>query len=279
VFLDVVLGVPERREAERERDQECEHADRRIHERNVVRRLEATHHQYVKEVARRVLETGADSFADHPKPVGDEELRKLFTIFLDRELTDDEFLLHKEHLALEAFPRRAHWRGEQIPERAKETVVGIIGAGVSGLATALQFELLGIPYRIFERRSDLGGTWDIATFPDARVDTNSFLYQFSTEKDHRWKEYFAPAGEVKGYLKGFAAKYGIDRHVTLGAGVRAPETSWGTLINNGIDRITSAAHLTIVPGLMLLLTVLSLNVLGDGVRDALDPRAKIRLER
>jgi peptide/nickel transport system permease protein len=65
----------------------------------------------------------------------------------------------------------------------------------------------------------------------------------------------------------------------LGAGVRAPETSWGTLINNGIDRITSAPHLTIVPGVMLVLTVLSLNVFGDGVRDALDPRAKIRLER
>jgi peptide/nickel transport system permease protein len=64
----------------------------------------------------------------------------------------------------------------------------------------------------------------------------------------------------------------------LGAGVRPPETSWGTLINNGIDRITSAAHLTIVPGVMLVLTVLSLNVFGDGVRDALDPRAKIRLE-
>jgi peptide/nickel transport system permease protein len=64
----------------------------------------------------------------------------------------------------------------------------------------------------------------------------------------------------------------------LGAGVRPPETSWGTLINDGIDRIISAAHLTIVPGLMLVLTVLSLNVFGDGVRDALDPRAKIRLE-
>ena len=65
----------------------------------------------------------------------------------------------------------------------------------------------------------------------------------------------------------------------LGAGVRAPETSWGTLINNGIDRITTAPHLTIVPGLMLVITVLSLNVFGDGVRDALDPRAKVRIER
>jgi peptide/nickel transport system permease protein len=65
----------------------------------------------------------------------------------------------------------------------------------------------------------------------------------------------------------------------LGAGVRPPETSWGTLINDGIDRITTAPHLTIVPGLMLVLTVLALNVFGDGVRDALDPRAKVRIER
>ena len=65
----------------------------------------------------------------------------------------------------------------------------------------------------------------------------------------------------------------------LGAGVRPPETSWGSLINDGIDRITTAPHLTIVPGVMLVLTVLSLNVFGDGVRDALDPRAKLRIER
>jgi peptide/nickel transport system permease protein len=64
----------------------------------------------------------------------------------------------------------------------------------------------------------------------------------------------------------------------LGAGVRAPNPSWGTMIDDGVERIATAPHLTIVPGLMLVLTVLSLNVLGDGVRDALDPRAKVRLE-
>jgi peptide/nickel transport system permease protein len=64
----------------------------------------------------------------------------------------------------------------------------------------------------------------------------------------------------------------------LGAGVRPPNPSWGTMIDDGVDRIATAPHLTIVPGLMLILTVLSLNVFGDGVRDALDPRAKVRLE-
>jgi peptide/nickel transport system permease protein len=64
----------------------------------------------------------------------------------------------------------------------------------------------------------------------------------------------------------------------LGAGVRPPNPSWGTILGDGIQRIVTAPHQTIVPGLMLVLTVLSLNVFGDGVRDAFDPRAKVRLE-
>ena len=64
----------------------------------------------------------------------------------------------------------------------------------------------------------------------------------------------------------------------LGAGVRPPNPSWGTMIDEGVERIATAPHLAIVPGLMLVLTVLALNVFGDGVRDALDPRAKVRIE-
>ena len=64
----------------------------------------------------------------------------------------------------------------------------------------------------------------------------------------------------------------------LGAGVRAPNASWGTMIADGYQTIYTAPHLTIVPGVMIVLTVLSLNVFGDGLRDALDPRAKIRME-
>jgi peptide/nickel transport system permease protein len=65
----------------------------------------------------------------------------------------------------------------------------------------------------------------------------------------------------------------------LGAGVRPPNPSWGTILGEGIQRIVTAPHQTIVPGLMLVFTVLSLNIFGDGVRDAFDPRAKVRLER
>ena len=62
----------------------------------------------------------------------------------------------------------------------------------------------------------------------------------------------------------------------LGAGVQPPEPSWGTMIDEGVERIVTAPSMAIVPGLMLVLTVLALNVFGDGVRDALDPRAKLK---
>ena len=64
----------------------------------------------------------------------------------------------------------------------------------------------------------------------------------------------------------------------LGAGVQPPNPSWGTMISDGIRLIPSAMHMTFVPGVMLVLAVLGVNVFGDGVRDALDPRAKVRLE-
>jgi peptide/nickel transport system permease protein len=64
----------------------------------------------------------------------------------------------------------------------------------------------------------------------------------------------------------------------LGAGVQPPNPSWGTLIADGQDRIVTAPWLAIVPGLAIVLTVLALNIFGDGLRDALDPRAKVRVE-
>jgi peptide/nickel transport system permease protein len=64
----------------------------------------------------------------------------------------------------------------------------------------------------------------------------------------------------------------------LGAGVQPPNASWGTLIADGETRLSTAPWLTLVPGIAIVLTVLSLNIFGDGLRDALDPRAKVRIE-
>src|SRR3954454_12546803 len=64
----------------------------------------------------------------------------------------------------------------------------------------------------------------------------------------------------------------------LSIGVQPPQASWGTIIDDGQALLYSRPWVAIAPGIMIVLTVLSLNVLGDGVRDALDPRAKLRLK-
>jgi peptide/nickel transport system permease protein len=64
----------------------------------------------------------------------------------------------------------------------------------------------------------------------------------------------------------------------LGAGVQAPNNSWGTMISVGVELLEVQPLLAIAPGLMIALTVLSMNLVGDGLREALDPRSKARLE-
>ena len=64
----------------------------------------------------------------------------------------------------------------------------------------------------------------------------------------------------------------------LGAGVQPPNPSWGTMIADGQHQLANAPWISLFPGIMIALSVLSLNVFGDGLRDALEPRAKVRIE-
>jgi peptide/nickel transport system permease protein len=64
----------------------------------------------------------------------------------------------------------------------------------------------------------------------------------------------------------------------LSIGVRDPKASWGTIIQDGQALLYTRPTVAIAPGVMIVLTVLALNVFGDGLRDALDPRSKVRVE-
>jgi len=60
----------------------------------------------------------------------------------------------------------------------------------------------------------------------------------------------------------------------LGMGVQPPTATWGNMLDGSYNYIESAPWLWIFPGLLILLTVLSINFVGDGLRDALDPRSR-----
>lgn len=58
----------------------------------------------------------------------------------------------------------------------------------------------------------------------------------------------------------------------LGLGVQPPHPSWGSMIAGGQEYLLSAPHLSLIPGVAVMLVVMALNLAGDGLRDALDPR-------
>ncbi|WP_036337104.1 MULTISPECIES: ABC transporter permease [Modestobacter] len=60
----------------------------------------------------------------------------------------------------------------------------------------------------------------------------------------------------------------------LGLGVQSPTAEWGTMLGEGRQFIFSAPHLTTFPGIAIFLAILAFNLLGDGLRDALDPRMR-----
>jgi ABC-type dipeptide/oligopeptide/nickel transport system permease subunit len=60
----------------------------------------------------------------------------------------------------------------------------------------------------------------------------------------------------------------------LGLGVQPPTPSWGLMVSTGRDLLLVAPHIATIPGLAIMLAVLGFNLLGDGLRDALDPRLR-----
>jgi len=60
----------------------------------------------------------------------------------------------------------------------------------------------------------------------------------------------------------------------LGMGIQPPTPEWGAMLNEGKSFMTTYPHIVFFPGLAIGLTALSLNLMGDGLRDALDPKMK-----
>lgn len=163
-------------------------------------------HAALKAKAFDYLRSGAYAT---PPPPSREEARKLIDLFSDAPVTDAEFNFGYEELAYEEFPRDINWTNKPSAETLAGFKVIVIGAGISGIAAAIQLKRLGIPFTVLERQSGIGGTWLRNTYPEARVDTSSYLYQFKFEKNYPWKEFFASRDETQQYLDHVATKHGV----------------------------------------------------------------------
>jgi len=155
-------------------------------------------------VAWLVTNQGPGKLTEPPEA----ELRRMMNMVTGGEMGDLEFEARRDLTGFKAFPYMAEWEGKKpkIPENFK---VVIIGSGFAGITAGIQLEQLGIPYTLYERRSEPGGVWSINRYPDVRVDTISITYEFLFEKEHTWSEYFGRGPEVRNYLRYVSEKYGV----------------------------------------------------------------------
>jgi len=144
----------------------------------------------------------------------DRELRELMDLVLGVPTREEHFEVRKKFLAFTPYPflfeRPA--AAAAVPEGF---TVAIIGAGPAGIAMAVQLGRLGVPYTLYDRRSEIGGTWSTHKYPDIRVDTLSITYEFRFDDDYQWSEYFARGAEVRSYLEFIANEYGVREQVHL----------------------------------------------------------------
>jgi cation diffusion facilitator CzcD-associated flavoprotein CzcO len=91
----------------------------------------------------------------------------------------------------------------------------IIGAGAAGLEIAYKAErqLSNITFQIYEKNSDVGGTWLENRYPGCTCDIPSHSYQWSFWRNPNWSSYYAGAGEIWKYLKDFATSHDLERHI------------------------------------------------------------------
>ncbi|MET0886955.1 MAG: NAD(P)/FAD-dependent oxidoreductase, partial [Mycetocola sp.] len=149
----------------------------------------------------------------------DAHLRSMMEALTGEQLTDKDFAYRRDVAAFDEVPREVRWSAKR-PAAADGFEVIIIGAGFSGIAAGVQLARLGIPFTIYERRHELGGTWSVNIYPDARVDTTNFVYAYSFEKKYPWTQYFSRHDEVRQYLEHVAKKYDVFDHICFNSDVK-----------------------------------------------------------
>jgi cation diffusion facilitator CzcD-associated flavoprotein CzcO len=112
----------------------------------------------------------------------------------------------------------------QMPEHAQ---IVIAGAGFSGLATAIRLRQQGREdFLVLERAEDVGGVWELNTYPGCTCDVPSHLYSLSFAPNPEWTHTYSPQPEIRAYLRRTAEEFGVRSFIRTGVGVR--RATWVT---------------------------------------------------
>lgn len=94
--------------------------------------------------------------------------------------------------------------------------VAIVGTGFGGLGMAISLQRKNIPFVIFEKADDIGGTWRDNTYPGCQCDVPSHLYSFSFAPNPNWSRTYSPQAEIFDYLRRCTERYNMRPHIRFG---------------------------------------------------------------
>ena len=147
-----------------------------------------------------------------PEPV----IRRMMDFIAGGEVPERYLPLLNEELGLDEIDhKRPEWNTPALKTAAAKMKVIIIGAGMSGILSAIRLQQAGVPFEIIEKNSDVGGTWHENTYPGCRVDNPSHLYSLSFEPNHEWPQHYSSQKVLNAYFRGVAEKHGLRQHIRL----------------------------------------------------------------
>jgi 4-hydroxyacetophenone monooxygenase len=164
-----------------------------------------------------------------PEPASDD-LHRIIEYLVGGAMDEAYFPLLREELALDGDLRAPTWNKRDIAPSTAFTVA-IVGAGMSGIAMAHRLQQAGVPFVIFEKNSDVGGTWFENTYPGCRVDVPNHLYSYSFAQTADWPGFFSSQDVLLEYFRACATEFGLRQHIrfnteVLGATFDEAQQTW-----------------------------------------------------
>jgi 4-hydroxyacetophenone monooxygenase len=169
----------------------------------------------IRRVALDALVRFRDGGSVASPPPDEETLQQIIGYLAGGAPMDHYMPMLREEMALTADdPRAPQWRKEDIaPDRPYR--VAIIGAGMSGIVAAYRLEQAGVPYVVFDKNPDVGGTWLENTYPGCRVDIPNHYYSYSFAQRDDWPYFYSPRSELHRYFEACVDEFGIRSNLRL----------------------------------------------------------------
>ncbi|MTD15131.1 FAD-dependent oxidoreductase [Nakamurella sp. YIM 132087] len=175
----------------------------------------------VRAATLEVLRRERDGSLPTPEPPTDQQIVEMLSVAMGETVPAEygPMLAEESRFRL----RDVTWTAEPPTARLADFKVLVVGAGVSGICTAIKLKALGIPFTVVEKNDDIGGTWLENDYPGSGVDTPSHLYSFSFEPSPTWSRYYAKQPEILAYLLRIVDKYDLRSSIEFGVEVESAE--------------------------------------------------------